>query len=147
MKQNNAQHAWGSNHPFHPTQNITTIWNTQSSFPVFLCKGLMSSVSQGTLEGSIPIIYSTPVVKIQTHQVGGQSSNSYFGSAGMALWSASSTPNSVFQEVCLFVISSSASVPLCSTSLNIHWCSNSKPNGLGSQQAITHVFSHVRIHI
>lgn len=75
----------------------------------------MSPVSQGTSEGSIPVICSTPVVKIQTHYVGGLSSNSYFGSAGMALRSASSTPNSVFQEVCLFVISSHC---LCSTALN-----------------------------
>lgn len=35
---------------------------------------------------------------------------------------------------------STASVPLRSTPLNIHWCGNSKPNGSGSQQAITQAF-------
>lgn len=153
MKQNRAQHAWGLNHLFHPIQNIMTIWNTRSSFPVFLCLGLMSSVSQGTPERSIPLPYSTLLVKIQTHYVGGRSWNSYFASAGLSshFLRLCEVPHqhqiAYSKESACLSYPPVASVPLCSTSLNIHWCRNSTPDGLGSLQLITYVFSHVTIHI
>lgn len=153
MKQKRAQHAWGSNHPFHPIQNITTIWNTQWSFPVFLRLGLMSLVSQGTPEGSIPLLYSTLVVKIQTHYVGGQSSNSYFASAGLSshflrLCEVPHQHQTAYsRESACLSYPPIASVLLCLTSLNIRWCRNSTADGLGSLQAITYVFSHFTIHI
>lgn len=116
---------------------------------IFSC--LMSSVSQGTPEGSIPLLYSTLLVKIQPHYVGGQSSNSYFAWAGLSshFLCPCEVPQllqMVYSREPAYLWYPIAFATPCSTSLNIHWGRNRTSNGLGSLQEITYVFNHVPIH-
>lgn len=117
---------------------------------IFSC--LMSSVSQGTPEGSIPLLYSTLLVKIQIHYVGGLSSNSYFAWAGLSshFLCPCEVPQLlqiVYSRESAYLLYAIAFATPCSTSLNIHWGRNRTSNGLGSLQAITYVFNHVPMHI